>query len=83
MNLPFVQVTRFRLSLVGNFSNLAPPPPLSRNCYIRRCRAANVSFCDIFQLKYERNFDIIVISFSSSNDKCLQVDYIYSRSYDI
>ena len=25
MRLPFVQVTRFRLTLVGNFSNLAPP----------------------------------------------------------
>ena len=24
MHLPFVQVTRFRLTLVGNFSNLAP-----------------------------------------------------------
>ena len=24
MHLPFAQVTRFRLTLVGNFSNLAP-----------------------------------------------------------
>ena len=32
----------------------------------------------------ERRFDIIVISFSSSNDKCLQVrDYIYGRSYEM
>ena len=30
MHLPFVEVTRFRLTLVGNFSNLASP---SRNCY--------------------------------------------------
>ena len=27
MRLPFVQVTRFRLTLVGNFSNLAPLSP--------------------------------------------------------
>ena len=28
MRLPFVQVTRFKLTLVGNFSNLAPPPEM-------------------------------------------------------
>ena len=26
MRLPFVQVTRFKLTLVGNFLNLDPPP---------------------------------------------------------
>ena len=28
MRLPFIQVTRFRLTLVGNFSNLAPRPEI-------------------------------------------------------
>ena len=33
MSWLFVQVTRFCLTLVGNFSNLVPPPEY---CYIRR-----------------------------------------------